>query len=132
MQGNPDGYYQIYANGQCSRYKNTDNDDGCANPLNWGVDLDRNYPLDWNSGGTGSHPCDSAYPALSAPSEQESQHVSIGLQTVTIASFTSSAPRRLRRCDSFLKRPFWCHAAHLPVIYEKSSHAGCLSLSRSE
>ncbi|HKP52889.1 MAG TPA: M14 family zinc carboxypeptidase [Chloroflexia bacterium] len=71
---NPDGYWQVYSNGS-SWYKNTDNDDGCANPLWWGTDLNRNYPFHWNEVGVSGDPCDLSYRGPSALSEPESQHV---------------------------------------------------------
>jgi carboxypeptidase T len=44
-EANPDGYYQVYANG-FSQFKNRDNT-ACANSNNRGVDLNRNYPYRW-------------------------------------------------------------------------------------
>ena len=76
---NPDGYRQVYANG-ASWYKNTDNDDGCSNPLQWGIDLNRNYPFHWNEVGVSGDPCDLSYRGPSALSEPESQHILAALQ----------------------------------------------------
>jgi hypothetical protein len=71
---NPDGYWQVYANSGAG-YKNTDNDDGCTNPLWWGSNLNSNYPFHWNEVGVSGDPCDLSYRGPSALSEPESQHV---------------------------------------------------------
>ncbi|HST05678.1 MAG TPA: M14 family zinc carboxypeptidase, partial [Chloroflexia bacterium] len=69
-EANPDGYYQVYAQG-LNQYKNRDNT-ACTGSVNRGVDLNRNYPYHWNTVGTSSLPCDLSYPGPSALSEPES------------------------------------------------------------
>ena len=71
---NPDGYNQIYYNAQCTRMKNMDSYI-CANPVYYGIDLNRNYPYQWNTDGISRDPCDPTYPGPNALSEPESQHV---------------------------------------------------------
>ena len=46
LQANPDGRKQAET-GVLWR-KNTDNDDGCANPTEWGTDLNRNFEFYWH------------------------------------------------------------------------------------
>lgn len=92
---NPDGYYQIYANSQCNRIKNTDNDDGCTNPANWGTDINRNYPFHWNEATPTPVPCDSSYPGPAALSEPESAHVLSSFQASgasLVVSFQAPGP----------------------------------------
>lgn len=52
--------------------KNTDNDDGCSNPNSWGVDLNRNFSVQWGCcGGSSPEPCDETYRGPSPSSEPE-------------------------------------------------------------
>jgi carboxypeptidase T len=71
---NPDGYTQVYTN-YPSWFKNTDRDDGCNSPQNWGTDLNRNYPFHWNDVGVSNNPCDLSYRGPSPLSEPETQHI---------------------------------------------------------
>jgi carboxypeptidase T len=70
---NPDGYYQVYANG-LNQFKNRNNT-YCAGSNDRGADINRNYPFQWNTIGTSSQPCDSSYPGSAALSEPESNAV---------------------------------------------------------
>nr|MDQ5867309.1 hypothetical protein [Chloroflexota bacterium] len=76
---NPDGFAQVYSN-RPTWFKNTNNTNGCGDPLKWGTDLNRNYPYKWNNGGTSNMPCDSSYRGPSALSEPESRHVLAAFQ----------------------------------------------------
>ncbi len=52
--------------------KNTDNDDGCANPSLWGVDLNRNYDFMWDCcGGSSGNACAETYRGPGGASEPE-------------------------------------------------------------
>ncbi|MGB9776484.1 MAG: M14 family zinc carboxypeptidase [Anaerolineae bacterium] len=74
LHANPDGR-KIAETGIYWR-KNTDNDDGCANPDYWGTDLNRNYPFYWGCcGGSSTNPCAETYRGPSAASEPETQAV---------------------------------------------------------
>lgn len=70
---NPDGRKMAEA-GNLWR-KNTDNDDGCNEPDNWGTDLNRNHSFKWNMGGSSGSPCDETYQGPSAGSEPEVQAI---------------------------------------------------------
>lgn len=69
---NPDGYAQVVLG--LNQFKNRNNS-YCANNVNRGADINRNYPYQWNTVGTSSLPCDSSYPGPSALSEPESASV---------------------------------------------------------
>ena len=74
LQSNPDGR-KIAETGVDWR-KNTDNDDGCADPNDWGTDLNRNYPFYWACcGGSSGSPCAETYRGPAAASEPETQAV---------------------------------------------------------
>jgi len=74
LQANPDG--RKIAETGVSWRKNTDNDDGCADPNNWGTDLNRNYPFYWACcGGSSGSPCAETYRGPAASSEPETQAV---------------------------------------------------------
>ncbi len=74
LQGNPDG--RKIAEGGAYWRKNTDNDDGCTNPNDWGTDLNRNYPFYWACcGGSSGSPCAETYHGPAAASEPETQAV---------------------------------------------------------
>ncbi len=70
---NPDGYYSVYNDGY-NQFKNRDNL-YCANSINRGADINRNYPYQWNTVGDSTIACDAAYPGPSALSEPESSAV---------------------------------------------------------
>ncbi|MGC9024784.1 MAG: M14 family zinc carboxypeptidase, partial [Chloroflexia bacterium] len=71
---NPDGHR---VNEQYSldayRRKNMDNDDGCGDPNNWGVDLNRNHNFMWgiDDNGSSPYPCYETYRGPSLGSEPE-------------------------------------------------------------
>jgi carboxypeptidase T len=66
---NPDGR-KFAETGEWWR-KNTDSDDGCSDPNNWGTDLNRNFGFHWNQGGSDDYPCGETYHGPSADSEPE-------------------------------------------------------------
>lgn len=70
---NPDGYFQVYANG-LNQFKNRNNT-YCPGSTNRGADINRNYPYQWDTVGTSHLPCDSSYPGIAALSEPESNSV---------------------------------------------------------
>jgi murein tripeptide amidase MpaA len=73
LQANPDGRKKAEA-GNLWR-KNT-NPFGCGSPSSWGVDLNRNYPYNWNCcGGSSGSGCSETYRGPSAGSEPETQAV---------------------------------------------------------
>jgi carboxypeptidase T len=52
--------------------KNVDNDDGCADPNSWGIDLNRNHSFNWGCcGGSSGSPCSETYRGPSRGSEPE-------------------------------------------------------------
>ena len=72
---NPDGHW---VNEQKStgtnRRKNMDNDDGCPDPGNWGVDLNRNHSFRWGCcNGSSPDPCYETYRGPGRASEPETQ-----------------------------------------------------------
>jgi carboxypeptidase T len=69
-QANPDGRKQTEIE---EWRKNTDNDDGCNDPYNWGVDLNRNSSFEWGVVGYSPFPCDWTYLGPDAASEPEVQ-----------------------------------------------------------
>jgi carboxypeptidase T len=74
LQANPDGRKKAEM-GQLWR-KNTDNNDGCGDPNDWGIDLNRNYPYNWGCcGGSSGSPCAETYRGPGAASEPETQAV---------------------------------------------------------
>ena len=73
LQTNPDGR-KIAETGVLWR-KNTD-PFTCADPNNWGTDLNRNYPFLWGCcGGSSGNPCAETFRGQSAASEPETQAV---------------------------------------------------------
>ena len=70
-QANPDGR-KMAEMGQSWR-KNTDRDDGCNVPSNWGVDLNRNSSFKWKMGGSSANACDLTYHGPAMKSEPETQ-----------------------------------------------------------
>ena len=68
---NPDG--RKMAEGGYMWRKNTDNDDGCDDESNWGVDLNRNHSFHW--GGAGTWACGETYQGPAAASEPETQAI---------------------------------------------------------
>ncbi|HPW54782.1 MAG TPA: M14 family zinc carboxypeptidase [Thermoanaerobaculaceae bacterium] len=68
---NPDG--RKFAEGGDLWRKNTDNDDGCSIPGEYGTDLNRNHTFKWNQGGSSGDPCDETYRGPAAGSEPEVQ-----------------------------------------------------------
>ena len=74
LQSNPDGRKKAET-GVLWR-KNTDNDDGCTIPSDWGTDLNRNFEFQWGCcGGSSGSPCAETYRGPSAASEPEVQAV---------------------------------------------------------
>lgn len=87
LQSNPDGRKKAET-GVLWR-KNTDNDDGCTDPNNWGTDLNRNFAFQWGCcGGSSSAPCAETYRGPSAASEPEVQAV----QNYISAEFPDQRP----------------------------------------
>lgn len=74
-QTNPDG--RKIAEGGTYWRKNTDNNDGCSSPEDWGVDLNRNSSFMWANDNVGSSPfsCEETYRGPSAASEPETQAI---------------------------------------------------------
>jgi len=72
-QANPDGR-KMAETGQSWR-KNTDRDDGCNVPSNWGVDLNRNSSFKWKMGGSSANACDLTYHGPAMKSEPETQAI---------------------------------------------------------
>jgi carboxypeptidase T len=71
---NPDGHAINEQNTSASWRKNVDNDDGCNDQYNWGVDLNRNHSFFWGCcGGSSPAPCDTTYRGPAAGSEPETQ-----------------------------------------------------------
>ncbi|MEM7028252.1 MAG: M14 family zinc carboxypeptidase [Chloroflexota bacterium] len=70
---NPDG--RKHAEMGAYWRKNTDNDDGCSNADQWGVDLNRNSTFRWNScpGCSSGNPCYAVYRGPEPGSEPETQ-----------------------------------------------------------
>ena len=69
---NPDGHVVNEQNTGAYRRKNMDNDDGCADPGTWGVDLNRNHNFKWGCcGGSSGNPCAETYRGPSRGSEPE-------------------------------------------------------------
>jgi hypothetical protein len=71
---NPDGHVENERNRGNDRRKNMDWDDGCSDPQEWGVDLNRNHSFLWGCcGGSSGHPCGETYRGPSRGSEPETQ-----------------------------------------------------------
>jgi carboxypeptidase T len=70
---NPDG--RKFAEAGDWWRKNTDSDDGCSDPNNWGTDLNRNYGFHWGGAGSSPYACDETYRGSSANSEPETQSI---------------------------------------------------------
>jgi carboxypeptidase T len=71
---NPDGHWINEQDWGAYRRKNMDNDDGCNDPNQWGVDLNRNSSFLWGCcGGSSGLPCSETYRGPSAGSEPETQ-----------------------------------------------------------
>jgi carboxypeptidase T len=69
---NPDGHEINEVNTAAYWRKNVDNDDGCSDPNNWGVDLNRNSSFKWGCcGGSSGSPCSETYRGPSQASEPE-------------------------------------------------------------
>jgi hypothetical protein len=69
---NPDGHRENEANTGNYRRKNMDNDDGCNDPQDWGVDLNRNHSFKWGCcGGSSGSPCSETYRGPYRASEPE-------------------------------------------------------------
>jgi len=82
---NPDGHVINEANIAAYWRKNVDNDDGCSDPTNWGVDLNRNSSFNWGCcGGSSGSPCSETYRGPSRASEPET----VALQSFITQVFT--------------------------------------------
>lgn len=82
LHANPDGRQVVEADLGTYWRKNT-NPDLCAEPWNWGVDLNRNYSFEWGAwNGSSPNPCDETYRGPAAASEPETQAVQDYLRTV--------------------------------------------------
>ncbi len=105
LSANPDGRAVVEAQiasgeadefGTTARKKNLNNAT-CPDPLNTGVDLDRNFPFQWQLGPTG---CMSDYPGASAGSEPETTALTAYINTVlgiiALAVRTPVRPERAR------------------------------------
>jgi PKD repeat protein len=69
---NPDGHRENEENTSLYRRKNMDNDDGCGEPTQWGVDLNRNHSFLWGCcGGSSGNPCSETYRGPERGSEPE-------------------------------------------------------------
>jgi hypothetical protein len=69
---NPDGRVINELDTSAWWRKNVDNDDGCADQYNWGVDLNRNSNFKWGCcGGSSGNPCAETYRGPSRSSEPE-------------------------------------------------------------
>ena len=74
FHANPDGR-KMAETGLLWR-KNTDHDDGCANPELWGTDLNRNFSYYWNCcNGSSGNPCAETYRGPAPTSEPETQAI---------------------------------------------------------
>jgi PKD repeat protein len=74
LQTNPDGRKRAET-GVLWR-KNTNDSDGCANPSQYGVDLNRNFQFEWGCcGGSSNNACSEIYRGSAAASEPETQAV---------------------------------------------------------
>ena len=73
LQANPDG--RVKAESGLSWRKNVDNSNGACSATKVGIDLNRNFPYQWNGaqGGSSGNACASTYRGPSAVSETESQ-----------------------------------------------------------
>ena len=73
LQANPDG--RVKAESGLSWRKNVDNSNGACSATNYGVDLNRNFPYQWNGTlkGSSGNACASNYRGPSPVSEAESQ-----------------------------------------------------------
>ena len=71
LQGNPDGRKK--AESGLSWRKNTDTDNGTCSANNYGIDLNRNFPYQWNAtaGGSSGDPCAGTYRGPAPMSEPE-------------------------------------------------------------
>lgn len=96
LSANPDGRAVVEAQiasgeadefGTTARKKNLNNAT-CPDPLNTGVDLDRNFPFQWQLGPTG---CMSDYPGASAGSEPETTALTAYINTV-IGDYRAGGP----------------------------------------
>ncbi len=77
---NPDG--RKIAEGGVYWRKNVDDNDGCADPNNWGTDLNRNSTFKWDMGGSDDDPCGETYHGPSAGSEPEVQAIQQFVSTI--------------------------------------------------
>ncbi len=81
---NPDGHMENERSWGNFRRKNMDWDDGCSDPQNWGVDLNRNHSFLWGCcGGSSGHPCGETYRGLGRGSEPETQAFESAFAAVT-------------------------------------------------
>lgn len=65
---NPDGHRVDEEDTSAYRRKNMDNDDGCADPGSWGIDLNRNHNFLWGCcGGSSSNPCSETFRGPGTP-----------------------------------------------------------------
>ena len=81
---NPDGHVNNEANTSVYWRKNVDNDDGCNDSSNWGVDLNRNSSFKWGCcGGSSGSPCSETYRGPARSSEPETA----ALQTFILQVF---------------------------------------------
>ena len=71
---NPDGHAENEPETSANRRKNMDWDDGCSDPWDWGVDLNRNHSFMWGCcGGSSGDPCAVTYRGPVRGSEPETQ-----------------------------------------------------------
>ena len=74
VMGNPDGHWANEVDIAAYRRKNMDWDDGCTDPRDWGVDLNRNHSFMWACcGGSSTNPCSDTYRGSGRRSEPETQ-----------------------------------------------------------
>jgi len=75
VMANPDGHVQNEMDTSAYRRKNMDNDDGCNDPDDWGVDLNRNHSFLWGCcGGSSGNPCSETYRGPTRGGEQETYY----------------------------------------------------------
>jgi carboxypeptidase T len=80
LQSNPDG--RKFAEGGQLWRKNTNQNYCGATSSSRGADLNRNYPFQWNGGGSSTSPCNETYRGASPASEPETQAIRDYVRTI--------------------------------------------------
>ncbi|UJR30473.1 hypothetical protein I4U23_018006 [Adineta vaga] len=113
---NPDGYeYSQTAGNRLWRKNRSKNSTSTC----YGVDLNRNYPLKWMTGGSSSSPCSDTYAGKSAGSE---------IETINVVNFFQSKMGTWDMYMSFHSYGQWWftpygYTADLPIDYNQQSKA---------